>query len=823
MEKLYDAKLIEEKWHKDWKTKGLFTAKMDSKKKKYYVLVMLPYPSGRLHMGHVRNYVIGDIVAHYKRMQGYNVLHPMGWDAFGMPAENAAIKNKIHPAKWTFENIETMKGQFARLGISYDWDREVATCVPEYYKWEQLVFLRMYEKGLIFKKESLVNWCETCQTVLANEQCEGGICWRCDSPVVLKSMNQWFCRLPLYAEELLKDVDGLVGWPERVRTMQRDWIGKSKGTSIRFEIDRSSLKTKPSVDNIEVFTTRPDTLFGATFMSLACEHPLVRELSLGTKQEKAVEEFVKKVAMMDHMKRISGDYEKEGVFTGAYCINPVTGWKMPVYAANFVLMGYGTGAVMAVPTHDQRDFEFAKKYNLPLKVVIQPEGVTLKESEMTEAYVEEGLLINSGEFNGMKNIDAITAITKHLKKIGRGEETVNYKLRDWCISRQRYWGAPIPIIHCDKCGIVPVPEKDLPVELPHDVPLSGSGGSPLAKVESFVNVKCPKCKGAAKRETDTMDTFVESSWYFLRYCSPKYDKGPVDPKETKYWMPVDQYIGGIEHAVGHLLYCRFYSKILRDLGFLKFSDTNEPALNLLTQGMVYKDGAKMSKSKGNVVDPDEMINKYGSDTVRLFILFASPPEKDLEWSDQGVEGCYRFLGRIWRMVYSWKWGEEEGGKESPLDTDVKRWLNKTIKKVTDDIERFHFNTAVAAIMEFVNYLYQIDLRKIPKEVIETLIIILAPLVPHIAEELWQELGHKSNVLKEKWPGVDESALKEDVMTIVVQVNGKLRDKIDVAVDTPEGEIKELAKAMERVRPHIEGKAIKKEIYIPGKLINIVVV
>ncbi|MBI2975027.1 MAG: leucine--tRNA ligase, partial [Deltaproteobacteria bacterium] len=601
----YNPKEIESKWQKAWEKSGVFKAKEDSKKPKYYCLEMLPYPSGRLHMGHVRNYSIGDCTARYKAMKGFNVLHPIGWDAFGMPAENAAIKNKSHPAKWTYDNIDYMRVQFKKLGISYDWDREVATCSPDYYKWEQLIFLKMYEKGIVTRKEAMLNWCSTCKTVLANEQAEGGKCWRCDNEVNLKPMTQWFIKIPLYAEELLADIDKeMLGWPERVRTMQKAWIGRSEGAVIRFRIAPSPSPSpsrgegKGGGDTIEVFTTRPDTLYGATFMSLAAEHPLVLELSKGTAQETKVKEFVERTKKIGRLDRLSGNYEKDGVFTGVSCINPVTGWEMPVYAANFVLMDYGTGAVMAVPAHDQRDYEFAKKYNLPVKEVVSrlsaapspfpspSRGEGEGGGDPTSAYEGPGTLINSGEFTGMDNEKAKAEIIKLVKKQGVGNVTVNYKLKDWCISRQRYWGAPIPIIYCDKCGTVPVPEKELPVELPKDVELTGEGGSPLAKVSSFVNCKCPKCKGKAKRETDTMDTFVESSWYFLRYCSPKFAKGPVDPKAAKYWMPVDQYIGGIEHAVGHLLYCRFYMKVLRDLKVLEFSDSNEPVKKLLTQGMV---------------------------------------------------------------------------------------------------------------------------------------------------------------------------------------------------------------------------------------------
>jgi len=815
MHNMYDPKLIEKKWQDYWEKSRVFKSSKDTKKKKYYVLEMLPYPSGRLHMGHARNYAIGDVVARYKIMQGYNVMHPMGWDAFGMPAENAAIKHNAHPAEWTKSNIEIMKDQFGKLGYSYDWDREVNTSLPEYYKWEQLVFLKMYEEGLAYRKESFVNWCDKCETVLANEQVVQGQCWRCDSTAVQKSMTQWYYRITDYAEELLNDIDKLDGWPDRVRTMQRDWIGKSKGTLIKFPIDEPKDGEPKS---IEVFTTRPDTLYGATFMSMASEHPLARELCKGTDEEAEVENFIDEVAHMDRLKRLEGDYEKKGVFTGRYCINPVTGWKMPIYIANFVLMDYGTGAVMAVPTHDQRDFEFAQKYNLKLQVVIHPEEQALKVEDMTEAYVDEGVLVNSDQFDGMNNLKAIDEITKYLEKEGKGEATVNYRLKDWCVSRQRYWGAPIPVIHCEKCGILPAPEKSLPVELPRDVEFTGSGGSPLAKSQSFLDVKCPKCSSKARQETDTLDTFVESSWYFLRYCSPGYKKGVVDKKEAEYWMPIDQYIGGIEHAVGHLMYCRFYMKILRDLGIIKYSDTNEPANNLMTQGMVIKDGAKMSKSKGNVVSVDDMVDKYGADTARVFTLFAAPPVKDLEWSDQGAEGSFRFLGRIWRLVYNWK--EASVGKSSNIG--CQRVMHKTIKRVTEDIERFHFNTAIAAIMEYINALYQIKIEEVSKESVVNLVLMISPFAPHIAEELWKELDQKGDIYHQSWPKWNKEMIKDDDMLIVVQINGKLRDRLTVAVDIAEDEIKKLALESEKIKSFVGDKEIRKVIYVPKKLVNIVV-
>ncbi|MFH1829958.1 MAG: leucine--tRNA ligase [Pseudomonadota bacterium] len=808
-ERTYNPAEIESKWQKRWKDENAFKVEPKAGANKYYLLEMLPYPSGRIHMGHVRNYAIGDVAARYKMMKGFKVLHPMGWDSFGMPAENAAIKHNLHPAKWTHDNIDHMRSQLKKLGCSYDWDREFATSQPEYYKWEQLIFTRMFEKGWAYKKTSSVNWCPNCQTVLANEQAEGGFCWRCDSTVELRSMSQWYFRITDYADELLRDIDEkLTGWPERVRIMQREWIGKSVGANIDFEIDGRS-------ETIRIFTTRPDTLYGATFMSLAWEHPLAKALAKAHGREKEVEKFIDRSRRIDHQARLAGSYEKEGEFTGAHCINPVTGWKMPVYVANFVLMEYGTGAVMAVPAHDQRDFEFAKKYDLPIKVVIQPEGETLDPKTMTCAWEASGTMKDSDQFTGMPSKLGIDAVTKFLAKEGKGGPTTTYRLKDWCISRQRYWGAPIPIIHCDSCGAVSVPEKDLPVVLPKDVPLTGTGGSPLAKVLSFVEAKCPKCKGQGKRETDTMDTFVESSWYMFRYASPKCDSAPVDKKDISYWLPVDQYIGGIEHAVGHLIYCRYFTKVMRDLGFL---DLDEPVINLMTQGMVYKDGAKMSKSKGNIVDPDEMIAQYGADATRLFMLFASPPEKDLEWSDKGLEGLSRFIGRVWRTIEAFC---EEGGKGKGPD-GLLRMMHKTIKKVTDDMERFHFNTAIAALMEYVNFLQGMGSADITKESIETLILLISPFAPHIAEEMWERTGHRQDVLKQKWPVYDETKLVGDTKTIIVQVNGKLRDRIEVASDASDDDVKQIALANEKVKSVVAGKQAKKVIVVPGKLVNVVV-
>lgn len=808
MKEPYDPQSVEPRWQKVWEDQKTFRAAEDPSKPKYYCLEMFPYPSGKIHMGHVRNYSIGDVIARYKRMRGFNVLHPIGWDAFGMPAENAAIENKTHPAKWTEQNIASMQVQLRKMGFSYDWDREVATCRPEYYRWEQLVFLKMYQKGLAYKKRSFVNWCPKCETVLANEQVEQGRCWRCDSTVEQRPLDQWFFKITAYARELLDETNNLKGWPERVLTMQREWIGESEGVEVDFSIDGKK-------QAIRIFTTRPDTLYGTTFMSLAAEHPLALELSKGTPQEKAVRDFAEKTARMDRAKRLTDDYEKEGVFTGAYAINPLTGKKLPVYAANFVLMEYGTGAVMAVPAHDQRDFEFAKKYGIPIEVVIDPVGA-IHELPLQRAFEDPGVLTNSAQFTGLPSEEAKSAIIRHLEEKGLGRKTLNYKLRDWGISRQRYWGTPIPILYCDQCGTVPVPEKDLPVELPLDVEFTGRGGSPLSKLERFVHAKCPKCGAKARRETDTMDTFVESSWYFLRYCSPKFDQGPFDKKAVGYWMKgggVDQYIGGIEHAVLHLLYSRFFTKVLVDLGFLDAS-VREPFKNLLTQGMVIKDGAKMSKSKGNVVDPNYLIERYGADTARLFSLFAAPPEKDLDWNDQGVEGAYRFLKRVWTLV------QDAAASPGTDSEDERRWRNKTIKKVTEDLDRFQFNTAIAALMEFYNALH--DLGRAPARLsLEAFAQLLSPFAPHIAEELWRLLGRQDLVSLSRWPSFDESALKVEKVLLVVQVNGTVRAKLEAPAGLGPDAARDLAAQDENVKRFLEGKTVAKVIHVPNKLINLV--
>ena len=829
MEQKYSPKSIEKKWQQYWDESQLFKVGEDENRKKFYLLEMFPYPSGRIHMGHVRNYTIGDVISRFLRMTGYNVLHPMGWDAFGMPAENAAIKAGTHPAKWTYDNIAYMRNQLKQLGFSYDWSREFATCDQSYYRWEQLFFLKMYDRGLAYRKSSYVNWCSKCQTVLANEQVEDGACWRCDTPVVQKDMEQWFFKITDYVEELLDYTYKLSGWPERVLVMQQNWIGKSTGSRLIFPLESGE-------GSIQVFTTRADTLFGATFMSIAPEHPMVAQLCRGKPEETAVLDFVERAKRSKREEREAELLEKEGTFTGSFCINPVTGEKMPIYVANFVLMAYGTGAVMAVPAHDQRDFEFAKKYGLPIRVVIKPIGTQDAPSadELTQAFEEDGILVDSGEFSSMDSATARNAITDALAKKGLAEPTVQYRLRDWGISRQRYWGTPIPMIYCEKCGVVPVPRKDLPVLLPLDLELLENGGSPLPFHKPFYSVTCPKCGGDARRETDTMDTFVESSWYFARYACPDFDKGPLDAKRVDYWMPVDQYIGGIEHAVLHLLYARFFVKVLRDLGEL---NVDEPFQNLLTQGMVIKDGFKMSKSKGNVVDPDEMIQAYGADTVRLFCLFAAPPEKDLDWSEQGVEGSFRFLSRMWRLVSEnlddlKSAAPFEGASHLPENlAALRRKTHQTIKKVTEDIrERFHFNTAIASVMELVNQLYQVlDERQrdsmywaVVREAVQAVIVLSSPMVPHISEELWKVLGHQKLLLDTAWPTWDEQALRAEEVLIVVQINGKLRNRITVPADATDSELEAISLQDSRVREFVEGKQIKRVVVVPKKLINIVV-
>jgi leucyl-tRNA synthetase len=863
MREEYDPAFVESKWRRIWQEKQLFRVEEDSEKEKYYLLEMFPYPSGNIHMGHVRNYTIGDVVARYKRMQGHNVLHPMGWDAFGMPAENAAIAHNVHPARWTYQNIDTMRSQLKRLGFSYDWERELATCKPEYYRWEQWLFLKMFEKGMVYRKKAFVNWCEKCQTVLANEQVEAGLCWRCGEVVTQRDLDQWFFRITDYADDLLAHCERLPGWPDKVVTMQKNWIGKSVGAEIYFPLESGD-------GHIAVFTTRQDTVFGATFMVMAPEHPLVTSLAAQTAQEQEVKAFVECMRRQDKAKRTSDDYEKEGVFVGAHCLNPFTRRQMPIFTANFALMEYGTGAVMAVPAHDQRDFEFARKYGLDVIVVIQPKGETLRPQTMTEAYVGEGVLVRSGPFDGLDNVKALDAIAGYLEEEGLGKRAVNFRLRDWGISRQRYWGAPIPIVYCNQCGVVAVPEKDLPVILPEDAQMLEGGKSPLPTLDSFVRTACPKCGHPdARRETDTMDTFVESSWYFERYCSPRHDKGMFDQKAVAYWMPVDQYIGGIEHAILHLLYSRYFTRVLKEFGLI---DYKEPFTRLLTQGMVCKEtiqcpehgflypeeavtkeGAqtckhcgsrvevgrieKMSKSKRNVVDPNALIEKYGADTLRLFCLFAAPPERGLDWSDQGVEGAYRFLSRLWRLVADLADRLEgvqplNGGKPPSGDSrTLHRKTHQTIKRVTHDIEtRFHFNTAISAVMELVNTiqamkdsaLHDHTGLSVLRSALEGAVVLLAPIVPHFADELWEALGHSGSVLEIPWPAYREDAIEEDQRLIVVQINGKVRSRFHIAADADEERIKEVALADERILARVASRPVKKLIVVQKKLVNIVV-
>ena len=817
----YDFKSIEAKWQKIWEKENPNQVPNVPLGQKYYVLEMFPYPSGKIHMGHVRNYTIGDVIARYKRMRGFDVLHPMGWDAFGLPAENAALKNGIHPATWTHDNIAYMRTQLKAMGFSYDWQREIATCLPDYYRWEQQLFLRMLKEGLAYRKETTVNWCDNCQTVLAREQVIDGTCWRCDQPVLPKKMYGWFFAITKYAEELLSDLENLPGWPERVVAMQRNWIGKSAGLACDFQVEGSSEK-------ITIFTTRPDTIFGVTFMSLAVEHPLVQKLCADFPKQETVQNFVSETIVAKQRASADQETEKRGVFTGRYCINPFNGERIPIYVANFVLMEYGTGAVMAVPAHDQRDFEFARAYNLPMKVVVQPEGEALQTANMPEASSGPGRLVNSGEFTGQESEEAQKTIIAYAEKAGFGTPYTTYKLRDWGVSRQRYWGAPIPVVHCPQCGTVPVPEEELPVILPGTGEPKGSH-LPLHQQEDFLRRSCPVCGAEAQRESDTFDTFVESSWYYIRYTSPVFEGGLVEKQAAEAWLPVDQYIGGVEHAILHLLYSRFFTKMLRDLGYIKVS---EPFTNLLTQGMVLKDGFKMSKSKGNVVDPNELINQYGADTVRLFSLFAAPPERDLDWNPQGVEGSSRFLAKVFRLISLNKaCFEGEGTVSAETLDDVSRQLyrktHQTIRRVTESIEsNFHFNTAIAGVMELVNTIGAAEEAKqfdqaVLREALEIVMHLLFPMTPHCCEELWEETGHGHYLASVPWPHYNAEAAKEEELIIVVQVNGKLRTKLQVAAGIENKTLEELALADEKIAPFLKGAKPKKIIVVPNKLVNIV--
>lgn len=816
MESEYKPEQIELEIQQYWDENKVFKAVEDPNKEKYYCLSMFPYPSGRLHMGHVRNYTIGDVISRYQRMQGKNVLQPMGWDAFGLPAENAAIKNNVPPAKWTRENIDYMRDQLKRLGLGYDWDRELATCDPDYYRWEQWLFTKLYEKGLVYKKTAGVNWCPNDLTVLANEQVIDGKCWRCDTDVEKKDIPQWFMKITDYADELLDELDKLEGWPDQVRTMQRNWIGRSQGVEVNFGLEGRDEKLK-------VFTTRPDTLMGVTYVAVAAEHPLATEAASSFENVAA---FIKECAKTDTAEASMETMEKKGIDTGLKAVHPITGDHVPVFIANFVLMGYGSGAVMAVPAHDQRDYEFATKYGLSINQVIEP--ANNEECDLTkEAFTVKGKLINSGEFDGLTSEDAFEKIANYLESKSAGEKRTTYRLRDWGVSRQRYWGSPIPIINCDKCGEVSVPEKDLPVVLPEDIEFEGVG-SPLKKMPEFYETTCPTCGGKAERETDTFDTFMESSWYYARYTSAGNDEAMLDER-ANYWLPVDQYVGGIEHAILHLLYARFFNKLMRDVGL---TTNDEPFENLLTQGMVLKDGSKMSKSKGNTVDPQGLIEQYGADTARLFMMFAAPPEQSLEWSDAGVEGASRFLKRLWRLAFD----HVEAGSTVDLDTNalndaqksIRRVTHETIAKVGDDIgRRFTFNTAIASVMELINALTKFkddseQGRAVMQESLQSIVLLLSPIVPHITHEIWKVLGQDSSLLEQSWPKVDKSALEKDSLQIIVQVNGKLRSRIEVAASASKDEIEVAAVTDENVKRFTDDKQVVKVIVVPGKLVNIVV-
>ena len=842
----YDPRAIEPKWQKVWADLKQDSVAEDPAKPKKYVLEMFPYPSGDIHMGHVRNYTIGDVVARHATMRGFNVLHPMGWDAFGLPAENAAIKGNTHPAEWTLANIEKQRASFKRMGFSYDWDRDVVTCDVDYYRWGQWTFLKMWERGLVERKSSPVNWCPSCKTVLANEQVIGdGVCWRCGSRVERRELEQWFLKITDYAQELLDDLDELPGWPERVKSMQANWIGRSEGAEVGFALcDEAGM---PTVRTITVFTTRPDTLFGCTFFLLAPEHPLVHELVQGTPYAADVAAVVEAAGRESSVERSMGDREWHGAPTGRFVVNPVNGDKVPVWVSDYVLMEYGTGAVMAVPSGDQRDFDFARRHALPIPPVVvaaddplSTELADVRERvrtdvEWSEAYDGPGVMVQSGEFTGMpggKGSEGMRAVTEWLAQHGRGRFSINFRLRDWLISRQRYWGNPIPAIDCPVCGLVPVPEEQLPVLLPEGVDITK--GETLADHPEFFVVDCPRCGGPAKRETDTMDTFTCSSWYYLRYCDARNDAAIWDPAKMDYWMPVDQYIGGIEHAILHLLYSRFFTKVYRDMGLISFS---EPFTNLLTQGMVKLDGATMSKSRGNVVAPEEMIARYGADALRAYILFMAPPDKDLDWSYDGLEGMFRFLGRAWRLVseIAQETPEAAGGEPAAAadsgEAELRRWMNRSIAKAGEDIERFQFNTALSAVMEYVNagndYLRgagagSVD-RRLLREAAEKLTLLVAPFAPHMGEELWQSvLGKEGSVHRQPWPAFDPAALVADTIELPVQVNGKVRDRITVSADAGEDEIVAAALALPKVVAHTEGKAVRKVVVVPGKLVSVVV-
>lgn len=810
----HDFKKIEAKWQKRWEESRAFEAQEEnSQKPKYYCLTMFPYPSGKIHMGHVRVYTIGDVLARFKRMQGYEVLHPIGWDGFGLPAENAAIERGVDPEKWTRENIFFMKKQLKALGLSYDWKREITTCDTEYYKWNQWLFLKLYEKGLVYRKKAFVNFCSSCQTVLANEQVEDSRCWRCESEVIQKDLEQWFFKITAYAEELLSGHDRLMkGWPARVLVMQKNWIGKSQGTLVDFLLE----KKQENTDRIQVYTTRPDTLFGCTFMVLAPEHPLVLKLTKGKPCEKKVLEFVEKMKRTSRRARQAADVSKEGIFLEACAVNPVNQERIPVWTANYVLYEYGTGTIMAVPAHDQRDYDFAKMHDIPIVEVIHPEGEVCQT--LACAYEGEGILVRSEEFNLLPSPEAKLKITEWLAKKDLAKEAINYKLKDWLISRQRYWGTPIPMVHCPKCGTVPVKENDLPVLLPKEAPFTGKGESPLSRVGSFMNTNCPKCKGPAKRETDTMDTFVDSSWYYARYTDPACGTNPFSRKKADFWLPVDQYVGGIEHACMHLLYARFFHFCMRDLGLVS---SQEPFLRLLTQGMVIKDGAKMSKSKGNIVDPDDILKRVGADAARLYILFEAPPERDVDWSDERLAGASRFLQRVYRLLSL----PSSSAPDAKSEMALWQKTHETIHRVTRDIENeFQFNTAIAAIMELVNMIQELHLslgKESLKTSLKTLALLLSPFAPHTSCELWERLGAEGTLMDQPWPKADPRALERERFTLVVQVNGKLKTRLEVAANLSEEALVRLAREHPRVKEIINGKEVRQVIVVPKKLVNLV--
>ena len=831
----YHPQELEAKWQERWATARAFEVTEDRSKPKFYCLEMFAYPSGHAHVGHVRNYIIGDIVARVKRLQGFNVLHPFGWDAFGLPAENAAIKNGIHPEVSTLANIAHMKGQLQRLGISYAWERELATCLPDYYRWNQWLFTRMFDRGLAYRRRSTVNWCPSCQTVLANEQVIDGRCWRCNTLVIQKDLEQWFFRITAYADDLLKAADHLSMWPEKVLTMQRNWIGRSEGARVTFPLQDTRLGSPTT--SIDVFTTRIDTIFGATFVMLAPEHPVVPEFAAQVDDGAAFRERVSKFRAQDRAARISGEVEKEGFFTGRYAINPFTNEPVPVWIANFVLGEYGTGAVMAVPAHDERDFEFARKYDLPIRAVVRAvDGEAVDVSAMTGSVSNDGILIDSGKWSGLTSEDARRQMTAEVKARGIGEGTVQFRLKDWGISRQRYWGTPIPMIHCPVDGIVPVPDEQLPVELPKIAQFTGRGDSPLAQVPEFVNTTCPKCGGPARRETDTMDTFVDSSWYFYRFADAHNDRQPFDPAKVAYWAPVDFYSGGIEHAILHLIYSRFFARVFHDLGMI---DHTEPFTHLLTQGMVLKNGDVMSKSKGNVVDPDTMIAKVGADALRLYVMFVAPPEKEVEWNDSGLDGSYRWLFRVWQIAQQWRAAAASGRasiEAAALTADdraLRRKTHDTIRRVTADVDvRQQFNTAISAMMELVNDLYAYTKRQeadrsaqaplVVKEALDSLIVMLSPFAPHTAEELWEQFGHSGTLAAARWPVFDAEAAKAEEIVIPVQVNGKLRGRLTVPPDIADAELEKLALAEPAVQPYVQGKTVKKTVIAKGRLVSIVV-